>query len=258
MHKLICTSLLLLSTTSMAANQCDVEFDGQIELEQHVLTIHTKQHKKVMINQDKVLFVNDQKITLTDRQQQRVKEYYDSIYSAVPMAAGIASDALAMASSAINQTFTKLLGADSQVVANAVVQIDSLKEILHDNFYAKNGSIRLYSKQFQDGEFFSEDFTQNLEQAIEGIVTQSIGQIMVSLGTEMLLNGGDMGGFEQRMATFGDEIEQNLEHQGTAFEKRAELFCASLANIDRIEEKLQNEIPQLADMDVLQVKNYAM
>jgi hypothetical protein len=258
MHKLICTSLLLLSATSVAASQCDVEFDGQIELEQHVLTIQTKQHKKVIINQDKVLFVNGHKITLNAQQRQRVKEYYDGINVAVPMAADIASDAMALASSAINDTFSKLLGADSQVVSDAVAQIDSLQETLNDNFYAKDGSIRLHSKQFEDGEFFSEDFEQQLEQAIEGIITQSIGQIMVSLGTQMLLNGGDMDGFEQRMETFGEEIEQKFEHEGSALEKRAELFCASLANIDRTEQKLQNEIPQLADMDVLQVKNYAM
>lgn len=258
MHKLICTGILLLSATSVAANQCNVEFDGQIELEQHVLTIHTKQHKKVIINQDKVLFVNGDKITLNAQQRQRVKEYYDGINAAVPMAADIASDALALASSAINDTFGKLLGVDSPVVSDAAAQIDALKVTLNTNFYAKDGSIRLHSKQFEDGEFFSEDFEKKLELAIEGIITQSIGQIMVSLGTQMLSNGGDMDSFEQRMETFGEEIEQKFKHQGAALEKRADIFCASLANIDRTEQKLQNEIPQLADMDVLQVNNYAM
>lgn len=247
-----------MSTTAVAANQCNVEFDGQIKLEKHVLSIQTKQHKKVMINQDKILFVNDHKVTLNAQQQQRVKEYYDSINTAIPMAANIASDALTIASSAIKKTFSKLLGADSKVVSDAVAQIDFLKETLNNNVYAKDGSIRMHSKQFENGEFLSEDFAHKLEQALAGIITQSIGQIMVSLGTEMLLNGGDMSGFEQRMETFGEEIEQTFAYQGAALEKRANLLCASLANIDRTEQKLQNEIPELADMDVLQVDNYAM
>lgn len=258
MRKFVFTAVLLLSATQVAANQCDVEFNGQIELEQQVLNIQTKQQNKIMIDRDRQLFVNGTRISLNARQQSRVAEYYDGINAAVPMAAGIASDALELASSAINETFGKLLGADSAVVQDAAGQIDSLKATLDENFYAQDGSIRLHSSQFEDGEFFSENIEQKLEQAIENIVTQSIGQIMVSLGTELLFNGGDMAAFEQRMETFGQEIEQTFDQQGAALEKRAEIFCASLANIDRTEQKLQNEIPELADMDILQIKNYSM
>ena len=73
-----------------------------------------------------------------------------------------------------------------------------------------------------------------------------------------IFNGGDLDEFEQRMENFAVNIERQVENQSEALEARAEVLCASLANIDRLEEKLQNEVPQLADMDILQVKHYAM
>jgi hypothetical protein len=73
-----------------------------------------------------------------------------------------------------------------------------------------------------------------------------------------MFNGGDFDEFEQRMETFAEDMEHKFDNQSEALEARAEVLCASLANIDRLEEKLQNDVPQLADMDVLQVKHYSM
>lgn len=259
MHKLIfCTALLFSSMAVAADQQCDVEFDGVMQLENQVLTLTTTQDDKIVINQSKQLWVNGTQTQLNDNQQARLDEFYNSIHSAVPMAANIASDAIELARYALHETFTQLLGENNSVVDDISAQLGELKRELERSFYSDDGSISLNSAHFEDGEFLSEGFEQKFEQAIETIVAHSIGQIMIAIGSELIFSDGDVDDFEQRMETFAENIEQKFEHQGEALEARAEVLCASLANIDRLEEKLQNEVPQLANMDVLQVKHYAM
>ncbi|GAC34836.1 YggN family protein [Paraglaciecola polaris] len=255
---IFCTSLMLCSAAVAADKQCDVEFNGGLQLENQVLTLTTEQNDKIVINQSKHLYVNGQKTSLSASQQARLNEFYDGISSAVPVAANIAADAIELANYALDETFTQLLGENNSVVADISAQLQELKRELNDSFYADDGSIRLNSAHHNQGEFLSEGFEIKFEQAIETIVAHSIGQIMVTIGSELIFNGGDLDEFEQRMENFAVNIERQVENQSEALEARAEVLCASLANIDRLEEKLQNEVPQLADMDILQVKHYAM
>jgi len=255
---IFCSAMLVSSTVVAAEQQCDVEFNGGLQLENQVLTLTTEQDNTIVINQSKQLYVNGTQTHLSDSQQQQLNEFYDGIASAVPMAANIASDAIELASYALNETFTQLLGENNSVVADITAQLDALKRELDQSFYADDGSVRLNSAHFNDGQFLSEGFEEKFEQAIETIVAHSIGQIMITIGSELMFNGGDVDDFEQRMESFAHNIENKFDKDGEALEARAEVLCASLANIDRLEEKLQNEVPQLADMDVLQVKGYAM
>jgi hypothetical protein len=255
---IFCSAMLVSSTVVAAEQQCDVEFNGGLQLENQVLTLTTEQDNTIVINQSKQLYVNGTQTHLSDSQQQQLNEFYDGIASAVPMAANIASDAIELASYALNETFTQLLGENNSVVADITAQLDALKRELDQSFYADDGSVRLNSAHFNDGQFLSEGFEEKFEQAIETIVAHSIGQIMITIGSELMFNGGDVDDFEQRMESFANNIENKFDKDGEALEARAEVLCASLANIDRLEEKLQNEVPQLADMDVLQVKGYAM
>ena len=255
---IFCTALMLSTTATAAEQQCDVEFNGALQLENQVLTLTTEQENKIVINQSKQLYVNDQKTSLSAKQQAHLNEFYDSINAAVPAAAGIASDAIELATYALDETFTQLLGEDSAVVADITEQLQELKRELDRSFYGDDGKIRLNSAQFGEDEFLSKAFEDKFEKAIETIVTHSIGQIMVTIGSELMFNGGDFDEFEQRMETFAEDMEHKFDHQSEALEARAEVLCASLANIDRLEEKLRNDVPQLADMDVLQVKHYSM
>ncbi|WP_166422749.1 DUF2884 family protein [Paraglaciecola sp. 20A4] len=259
MRNLILCTVLMLSTTVIAAEQqCDVEFNGGLRLENQVLTLTTEQNNKIVINQSKQLYVNGQKTNLSTEQQARLNEFYDSINAAIPAAAGIASDAIELATYALDETFTQLLGENNSVVADITDQLHELKRELDRSFYGDDGQIRLNSAQFEEDEFLSKAFEDKFEKAVETIVTRAIGQIMVTIGSELMFNGGDFDEFEQRMETFAEGMEHKFDHQSEALEARAEVLCASLANIDRLEEKLQNEVPQLADLDVLQVKHYSM
>lgn len=256
MRNLILVGVLLCGASQVSANQCNVEIDGNLQLENAVLSIKTSDSSNIVIDQSKQLFVDGEQILLTEQQQQWVNSYYDGIHAAVPEAAGIAKDAIALASDAVNQAFGQLLGEDNDAFTELSGKIDAIGEDIQYNFYAQDGSIRIHSEQFENGEVFGNQWEHKFQQAIEELVTESIGRLMVAVGTELIFSGGNMDELGQRMDKFGRDIEEKVEYQSAAIEAKAAAFCATLANIDYAENKLQQNIAELAGLDVLQVKDY--
>jgi hypothetical protein len=84
------------------------------------------------------------------------------------------------------------------------------------------------------------------------LVTDSIGHLMVAIGTQLIFSDGDMGELEQKMERFGEQMEQKVEYQATALEEKTDALCTTLAKVDFVETKLQ-QIKQLSGLDVIQV-----
>jgi hypothetical protein len=254
MRTLLLAGLLTLSANYALANECEINFEGNLQLENRILTIETQNHKKIVINQENQLFVNGQKIQLSTYQQKLVSDYYAGIYSAAPQAAAIATDAITLASVTVNQVFTELLGSDSDAINGLTEKLDELGQHVSMNFYASNGEIRLNSNNFEDGNFLGQQWEDEFEAAIEEVVSNSIGHLLISIGTEILFSGGDMDAFESKMERFGQDIEQRVEFQSSELEARADSLCMSLVSVDQIELKLQRSVDELADLNVMQIK----
>ena len=235
------------------ANQCNVELNGNMQLENNVLAIKLDNNTRITIDQDKILYVDGIALTLDAQQQRWVDNYYDGITQAAPQAAEIATDAVALASTALNEVFTELLGSDNSALNDLSDKLRNLDQQIQYNFYAENGDIRLHSESFENGEFFGEQWEAQFEEAIEELVTDSIGHLMVAIGTQLIFSGGDMGEFEQKMERFGEQMEQKVEYQAEELEDKAEVLCATLAKVDRAENYLQMNIKQLSTLDVIQV-----
>ena len=255
MRTLLLAGALTCSSLSAVANECDIEFNGNMQLENKVLTVNLDNDTRLTIDQDRVLYIDGSALSLSAQQQRWVNHYYDGINLAAPQAAAIATDAVALASTALNEVFTELLGSDNKALANLADKLSNLDQQIQYNFYAENGDIRLDSDAFEDGEFFGDQWENQFEEAIEDLVTDSIGQIMIAVGTELIFSGGDTDAFEQKMERFGEQMEQKVEYRAEALEEKTEELCATLANVDRAEYQLQQSVEQLADLDVIQVDN---
>lgn len=252
MRTMIFAGALACCTLPVFANQCNVEINGNMQLENKVLTVTLYNNSRVTIGQDKTLYVDGAPMKLDADQQRWVTNYYDGINQAAPQAAAIATDAVALASTAINEVFTELLGSDNTALADLSDKLQNLDQQIQYNFYAENGDIRLHSDSFENGEFFGEQWEAQFEEAIEKLVTDSMGHFMVAIGTQLIFSGGDTDAFEQKMERFGEQMEQKVEYQAEALEEKAEELCLTLARVDYAETQLQ-QIPQLADLDVIQL-----
>ncbi|PKG97813.1 YggN family protein [Paraglaciecola sp. MB-3u-78] len=247
---IVCCSLPVFALDSN--NTCNVELNGNMQLENHVLAATLDNDTRMTIDQDKTLYIDGIALTLNTEQQHWVNNYYDGINQAVPQAAAIATDAIALASTALNEVFTELLDSDNTALTDLSEKLRNLDQQIQYNFYADNGDIRLHSESFKNGEFFGDQWEAQFEDAIEDLVTDSVGHLMVAIGTQLMFSDGDMGEFEQKMERFGEQMEQKVEYQASALEEKADALCSTLAQVDFAETKLQ-QIKQLAGLDVIQV-----
>ena len=248
---LVCCSLPVFALDSN--NTCNVEFNGNMQLENKILAITLDNNTRLTIDQHKTLYVNGIALPLDKEQQRWVDNYYDGINQAAPQAAAIATEAVALVSTSLNEVFTELLGSDNPTLDDLSNKLRNFDQRIQYNFYADNGDIRLHSESFENGEFFGEQWEAQFEEVIEDLVTDSIGQLVVAIGTQLMFSGGDMLEFERKMERFGEQMEHKVEYQAEALDEKAEELCATLAKVDTAENYLQMNIKQLANLDVIQI-----
>lgn len=256
---LIAASIALCSTAAFAGNNhdsCNINIDGQVSLIDEVLTITTEDKDVIQIEAGETLYVNGDYVQLNSEQQNWMSSYYNGIHTAVPAAADIALDGVAIASTAVTEVFGSLLGADSNAVDDIQYKLDEIKDKIQYNFYAEDGSIRLDSTQFSDGEVFGPQWENEFEEAIEEVVTSSIGHLLVAIGTKMMFNGGDTDSFEASMEDFAADLEQRIESQAEDLEFKAEALCSQLAGLDYAENNLQSSVAELSGLNIISLSSH--
>ena len=250
MRSLIAATVFATMSGSAMAHQCDINIDGNMKLEDSVLTVTTKQKDEIQIDQYYRLYVNDEEISLDSEQQQWVEDYYQGINGSVPQVAEITTEAIELASEAITVVFGELLGTDASEVNELTDRLAEINQEIQYNFYAEDGSIRLNSENFENGEFFGEEWEQEFEEAVEEMVFNSMGRLMIAVGTEMLMSGGDMDAFEHKMESFASDLETKMEARGEQLEEKADALCMQLAKVDDAENQLQSSIGALSELNV--------
>ena len=248
------TALTMMSGTAMA-HQCDINLDGNMKLVDNNLTVLTKDKDEILIDQYYQLYVNGQTISLDADQQQWVEDYYSGIHSAVPQVAEITHEAIGLASEAVTHVFGELLGSDASDIQDLTDKLAEIDREIQYNFYAEDGSIRLDSASFEDGDFFGERWEAEFEEAVEELVFNSMGRLMIALGTEMLMSGGDSDAFEQRMENFAHDLESKMEARGEELELKADALCMQLVSVDEAENKLSASIDELSALNVFEVED---
>ncbi|GAA0853986.1 YggN family protein [Aliiglaciecola litoralis] len=252
MKKTLIAASLLVSTSGAMAHQCDVNIEGNVSLVNNVLTVTTEEQDVIAITAGETLRVNGKSVVLNAEQQQWMSSYYNGIYQAVPAVAEIALDGVAIASSAVTEVFGGLLGTDSNAVDKIQYKLDEIRDKIQTKFYAQDGSIQLQSTHFSDGELFGAQWEDDFEEAIEEVVSSSIGHLMVAIGQQLIFGDGD-GSFEQRMETFGEDIERKVEAQAAVIEEKADALCYQMVDIDKAENQLQASLSELSGLDLISV-----
>ena len=260
MKNILTASLLVLATSIASASvfahqiSCDIQLEAGVKVSKDNLEfLDDSENNLYTITDNKVLIVKGKTIALNAKQQSLVTQYSTSIRDVVPEVKAIALDALSLASDGLTKAFDELLGENNQVGTDITTELDTIHQQIETHFSAEQG-FYLNDDGIDGGEIFGEDFEERIEAVIEKAVQNSMGTLLMALGKEMLTSGGDMDAFETRMEDFGEKIEHEMETHAKSFEKRGDELCASAVAIDVLESKLQANIPELSDIDVLTAK----
>lgn len=238
--------------SSFQNNSCDMELDGHIQYYQGDLTVQMDNGLVMTIDSHHNMTINGESVSLDSEQQRWVSEYYNNIDIAIPMTLNIASEGLQIANVAVTEVFTELLGGD-QMGDDFRELFDSLETKLNTSFYDDAGNIRVDSTKFDEPGWFDESWEQEFEAQIESLISESMGRILIAVGTQMLWEGGDMSEFEQKMERWGEDLEYRLESQAAALEEKGDALCKVLKKADYAEGKMQASISGLDDLNLLDI-----
>jgi hypothetical protein len=256
MKTLIATALILASSstfayeTSFSNDSCDADISGGIKITPSAIEFSKSNKQLYKIVNNEALFVDGEQIDLTYSQQSLVTDYSTSIRAVVPQVKDIALDAIDLASDGVNLAFNELLGEGNDVGAEITAQLAEIRAEV-DLGFTSDKDIYFDQDGFSGDDFFSKDFEQRIETAVESTVQNSIGSLMIAVGQQMLFSGGDGDAFETRMENFGERIEHEMETRGQKIEKRGEALCQSVIAIDILEDQLANEVEELEGFDLL-------
>ncbi len=253
MKTTLATAVLFVCTSTLAHDtSCDADIHGGVSIQQNV--IEFSQHNKPLykIVEDQFLYVKGEEISLDNSQQALVSQYSKSIKAVVPQAKQVALEGLDLAVEGVNMAFNELLGSGNNVGHDLTNSLNDIREEINQNLSLENG---LYvDENGIDGEnLIGEEFEERIEAVMEEAIKNSMGSLLIAVGQEMMFSGGDMEAFETRMEAFGQRIEHEMETKGEALETSANAICSALVEIDKLENRMVDEIEAMADFNLLTV-----
>ena len=234
--------------------QCDVEFKNDVRITPSELEVYTADNRTMKIINQNNLYIDGQSVSLNSSQQEAIAAYSDSLRSQLPEVANIALDGVKIAGVAIEE------------VANAfnIDGLNDISELMDDisvevqNAFYQQGAFTMGQQNFEKfGQNFENQFDEQIESAVESAMMQSMGSILVALGSELIGSGGDMDAFEKRMENMGEQIEARVETQAAQLEERADALCGSFADIAHKEQELVALVPELKEYQLVTFKQHA-
>lgn len=256
MKKLLIIGAFVTSSSALAthshslqfnSDECQVEFKNDVMITPEQLHITTAQQSKWTINDNGDVLKDGERVSLTATQQDAMRNYADSLRVQLPKVANIALEGVKIAGVALDEVSNALQ-------LNSLDSIGSVLDELHleinETFY-QDGAFVMGKQTFdQFGNNFDQQFEERIESALQGAMMESIGSILVAIGSEMTNSNGDMSSFEQRMETMGQAIEEKVEMQARVIEKQANQLCGQFEDIAQKEQQLSQNIPEFTGYSV--------
>jgi hypothetical protein len=262
MKNLLLVSALICTPAAMAHNdhssalsfnndQCNIEFKNDVQIKPSELEIFTVSNKTMRFSENGELTVNGERIAINNEQRQALTQYSDTLRAQLPEVANIALDGVKIAGVALEEVATAFNIDGLGDLSDLMSEIQSDVE----NTFYQNGAFVMGQQSFtQFGENFEQQFEEQIETVVESAVMQSMGSILVALGSELLGSGGDMDAFEERMENMGTQIEEKVELHASKLEQRANSLCDSFANIAQQEQQLAAQVPALKGYQLFNFK----
>lgn len=249
--KLAVALSLLLSTSAMAHQEhtehqqsCNINIEKSVKVTPSFIQVLDGDESLYRIEDGSTLYTQGKRVHLTDEQQALVEEYSALIQELAPQVAQIIADALEIAQSAISGVITELFGQDTELQNKVESIIVKMKDKAAPMVNQAKGEYFLAKDSIESA---GDDFGKEIEQEVENLLKESSGHLLMLVG-KMLVDGEEgMDGLEEKMQAFGDQMEQ----RGNELEARAEAMCEQAVRLDELESRMQKEIPQFAQYDLI-------
>lgn len=240
----------------LAANasdiNCDINFNHDLIVSENSLEV--RDEGKVLYRFDgHNLLVDGKTVDLSSQQYNSMVAFQSQFYDQMPATMAVIEEALAVAGVAVDAVVEHLSQMDIDM---SMLEgfMDELSQSITEHIQQDDGSYRLVSGDFDN---FGVGYEGELEQQIEAAVSQSIGSIMMQMGSAMVNGEGEtfasqMEAFGERMETMSAQIEQEVAQRERSLEQDANQLCMNWQELDKLEQEMQKQIPELKAFDLIQ------
>ncbi|WP_185962618.1 YggN family protein [Thalassomonas sp. M1454] len=239
---------------SFSSDNCAIDFNYSVIVEDKSIRFLQDKNTYVQINNQQQLFVKGKEVDLNDQQQKLLNEYAQGVHQQVPEIVDIALDAVEIAFSAVSHVVKGFSGEDAKANQRIESIFTKITEKVHTRFNNEDGYYFLAEQDFNEVDQFIED---ELEQEIEAVVTNSIGDLLTAVGSAMNSEEGNfeenMEAFGERMERMGDDIEAEVEDKAQELGAKAELVCTNLKTLDKVESELTDSVAELENFNLISV-----
>jgi hypothetical protein len=232
--------VLVLLASPVLAEDCNVQMDAGLRMSEAGLAFYDKEELIYQIKDQRHLVIDGQTLALSPAQQ-----------ALVPEIKAITLEGIDMAIEGVTRVLDDLLGKRNDISMQLHNELNHLKGDVRR--YFDQGIINVNRDQ-EPSELFGKHFETRMTRIMETSVQDSIEEIMIAIGKEILRSGGDVQTFEARMERFGKEIEAHMRAKAVRMEARGRDLCRAAIEVNQVEDELRLAIPAIRNFDLIQVR----
>jgi len=235
---------VLLSALATADDDCSIDLQYDIQVSTQALKVSNESEALYQILQGGQLSVRGEAVELTDDQTVLTEEYAGEVAALILQWVALIPRALEVAEEAMAGAFTAAFGADSAPVTTSAKALALARETFERSVTVEDGVYSISMTEFNDIE---ETMGEELTEEIEDAIMSSLGSLFVEFGQAVVSTEGS---FEERMGAFGariDMVDKELGRLGAELEDTSAELCAGRRKVQKLEQRVVKEIPELAD-----------
>lgn len=241
----VISGMMCLSAPLMAQDtDCSLTLSKDLQVSEPMIVVLDGARELYRIEGLDRVVIDGKTLTLTPQARQSAAAFAAEVRQSVPEVRGLMERSLDVVNRTLRATITELFGEDSTLLQ----QLDSLKQRLQqmwDERWQQQGDTMTVKRQD------SSQWNSALNKLLDSALVQAS-----MAGVKDLLNGNDeqQGSLAQRMQQLTTQVKQRLQPQLDALQEDAMKQCRNFADLDRLETRMQQQIPQLATADLISVK----
>lgn len=235
----------------VAAEPCHLKMEAGLCVSPMLLEFYGEDKTAYQIKDHHQLIVNGKPVVLDSNQQALVTQYDQQVRAMVPEVREMVLEGIDLAIEGVTYTLDGLLGTRNKISIQLCSELGHLKGDVRRYF---DGEVLNFNNH-QDvaAEFFGKHFEMRMERILDTSLQESAFGIMVAMGKEVLLAGGDVSAFDERMNRFGKELEAQIQSSSSAIKAHGLSLCKAAQALNNIEDQLRNAIPDMQSMDFIRV-----
>lgn len=255
----IFSSMVMNANASELKNNCALQFKDDLVIAAHEVRLQRADQDLWRIDDSGSLWMNGSKVSTDAVTTQSLRDYQQGLRTQSHAVVGLVADAMQMAATAIDQVVQAFGVENPQLQASVAQSMGSLKQHVDTIVIQQGGDIRINGSKINNADG---QFDQEFEQALSQSMMQLTGALMMSMGQSMSEGGGDfsskMVALGEKMDRFGTQLEAEMKQKSTGLEARGQQICTQLQALNRIEQRIQAQVPAMKAYDLIDTSKEGM